>query len=236
MAFETGNSGSLLKHAVIKTGKECQQEGAFCQYLGKSVCPEIYALIPNGYVMERLFLPDLTISERMLLDIEMLLEDLVWCRSPLSSSLDQDWRNSSKILYGLEIPDYAIPEHSCLVHGDPTHSNILYRESGQIVICDPRPPRAYVPQAAEIDMAKIMQSYFGWETAAYNWPRIEYKIPNFWYNHDTKRRVKFWLKASLIRIKSLVGKRQPVDRYTMDTQATKIVLWCDSIISGVCDV
>lgn len=218
MDFSTGNSGNKLFHTVTKIGPGCQQEGAYCEHLGPIVVPHVFAIIPGGYVMEALEpaprTPDL------LCQIERLLEMRVWNQPALPVSTEIDWRDR---LWEYEIitPDFAVPESYCLVHGDPTASNALIR-GGNIVLCDPRPPRDYVPQARETDMGRILQSMFHWEVAAYDAPLVEFIRPAFTYHKETFNRAMFWCKAAAERIRRLELSRKEHTR-------VKVIVWCDMI-------
>jgi hypothetical protein len=196
--FRTGNSGNFLAHAVIKTGEGCQQEGAFCQFLGRDVAPEVYTLLPDGYIMEKLRIPDP--NRNRLCDIEDLLEYGVWNRPALAISNDIPFAEHLKV-FGVNAPMWAVETDPCLVHGDPTVSNFLYREEEcQYILADPRPPRAFIPQNRETDMGRILQSMLGWENAAYNLPRIEYFAPRFTKDPYLTRAAQFWCGAAAARI------------------------------------
>jgi len=218
MDFVTGNSGSLLLPAVFKTGPECLQEGAYCEVLGKDVTPRILCLTTDGYVMEKLEKaarhPDL------LCQITELLKKRVWSRPSQDYDVaGKSYKDHHKEL-GLEVPDWAVPTSFCMTHGDPTASNTLLR-NGQLILCDPRPPRAYVPQCRESDMARIMQSYFGWEVAAYGEPIIRYKFPDFWLNPSIRHKVSFWLAATTLRIEKF--------EFSKPKRRESVVSWCREV-------
>jgi hypothetical protein len=202
MDFTSGNSGSLLREAVIKTGPEVRQEGAYAQLLGKEVCPEIYALLPDGYVMERLKVPARFPS--MLFMASELLANKVWNRSALPVSTEWDWKDSLR-KYGIEVPYWAIPEEYCMVHGDPTESNMLLRGS-DLILCDPRPPRAYIPQCRETDLGRLMQSAYDWEVVAYGAKPVNFHEPDF-RNSLERQRAIFWCGAAAARIEYLERSR-----------------------------
>lgn len=226
MAFETGNSGNLLRHAVIKTGPGCQQEGAFCQYLGDTVAPRVYTLLPDGYVMEKLEIPNVNIC--LLRDIETKLRNNVWNRQSLPVSLDSDWRDALQ-KYGVVTPSWVKPSDPCLVHGDPTWSNALIR-GGELILGDPRAPRDYIPQCKETDMARILQSWWGWEVYAYGAQSITFKAPDFVYDKDLMQQVTFWLGATAARIRYQEIERSKTLRANL-MQSTHILQWCDKIRS-----
>lgn len=202
----------------MKTGNECVQEGAYCQLLGADVCPEVYGFHATGYFMEKLYPID--VHEHLLLDIEDLLDERVWCRPALPSSSDLDWREQLHA-QGIAIPN-GIHSTLCMVHGDPTVSNALSSAEGDLLLCDPRPPRSYVPQYIETDMAVLLQSYYGWEHAAYGWDKTVFVPPRFTDNPTQLRRAMFWLgvKARRIATYEQRGLRRP-----------QVFAWCEEIRS-----
>ena len=217
MNFSTGNSGNLLREVVIKTGKECSIEGAFCKLLGKKVAPEILVVIPNGYVMSRL--EKMPRTTDLLLRMEELLESEVWNRPSQDFDIGQlNYQEYHKNL-GLEIPKWAEPTQFCLSHGDPSVSNTMSREDGSLVLIDPRPPRGYVPSCRETDAARILQSFFGWENACYGEQFVNYLLPKFWKNVDFRNRALFWLAATTVRIKHLETSRE--------NQRNRVIRWCE---------
>lgn len=218
MDFSSGNSGNTLTEAVMKLGPGCAQEGAFCEFLGPKIAPKIFALIPNGYVMEKLEKPE--IHEASLLVIESALEEHVWCREAIPISNDETWVEKLK-KYGINT-DLSMAGTPCLAHGDPTLSNLLHR-GGYPILADPRPPRDFIPQCKETDMGRILQSALGWEVAAYGWPKVDFKLPNFMFDSYYAERALFWAIAAATRILHLEMSRK--------TQNVNIVYWCNYIRS-----
>ena len=163
----------------------------------------MYTLIPDGYVQEALEpaprTPDL------LLRIEHLLETKVWNRPALPSSSEIDWKDCLKE-YGVIVPDYAIPTEFCLVHGDPTASNTLVR-GDDLILCDPRPPRNYIPQCRETDMSRILQSLLNWEVVAYGSEYVPFDWPKFMNYSYLYPKVQFWCGATAARIEHLERSR-----------------------------
>lgn len=217
MDFASGNSGSQLFHAVVKTGPECLQEGAYCQMLGRKIAPIVYGLLPDGYVMEKLGKASKTAD--LLQKINIALTYHVWTRPSVNYDVTgQDYRDYHKKL-GIEIPTWAIPTEFCMTHGDPTVSNAMTRGS-HLVMCDPRPPRFYVPQCQEADMGRIIQSYFGWETIAYGEPFVDYELPSFMKYDRFRNKAAFWCAAAVMRIKNLeLSKKRP---------QFHIINWCNT--------
>jgi hypothetical protein len=216
MDFSSGNSGNSLYEAVVKFGDGCRQEGAFCRELGSAVTPHIYSLLPNGYVMEKLT-PFNRRDPNLLLRIEFLLSNRVWHRPAFPVSNAFDWVDCLKD-YGLKVPDWAIPTEFCLTHGDPTASNTLSR-NGELILCDPRPPRNYIPQCRETDMGRILQSFMGWEMSAYGWEYIQYVPPLFIQSNSLLKKATFWCGAAAVRIEHLEKSRQFPRQSVLD--------WCE---------
>lgn len=220
MDFSTGNSGNKLVYAVLKTGDGCRQEGAFCQYLGADVAPHVYALLDHGYAMEAL--QPASRYPGLLRDIEWLLEKKVWRRGALPISNEDRWAEELQ-KFGVQMPDYEVIGPSCLVHGDPTASNALTRMGSQLVLGDPRPPRAFIPQCKESDMGRILQSFLGWEVAAYGAHPMDFDLPRFMGDEVLHRAARFWCYAAAVRIKHLEMSRKPIMK-------TPILTWCDFVM------
>jgi hypothetical protein len=215
--FSTGNSGNRLHHAVVKIGNECQQEGAFCQLLGRNVTPEVYSLIPNGYVMEAL--EPAKRDPYLLCEIESVLQNHVWGREAPPVSTDVSWKEKLKI-YGVDAPDWAIMTRTTsLVHGDPTASNAL-RRGKQLVICDPRPPRDFIPPYIETDCGRILQSFMGWEVSAYGAEPVKFHHPDFMDDPYLYVAARFWCGAAAARIEYLERSR---------SSRPNILEWCQKV-------
>lgn len=227
--FRTGNSGNFLQTAVVKVGPGCQQEGAYCQYLGEDVSPKIYAIIPNGYVMQ--LLESAPRLPNLLMQIEFLLARRVWNRPALPNTIDMSWQEKLRT-FGINAPSWAIETDPCLVHGDPTASNALMN-CGRLVLCDPRPPRDFIPQCRETDMGRILQSFFGWETAAYNSRPVNFTEPNFIFDPNLYRAAKFWCGAAAARIECL--ERTRTIAHDGSSKHVNILSWCAKI-RKMCDV
>lgn len=218
VSLNTGNSGDRLVETITKLGPNCQQEGAYCQHLGERVTPKIYNVFSGGYVMERLESAPRT--PRLLLEIEELLHDEVWNRPALPSSSETKWQDELK-KYGVgNIPPYVdFDTDYCLVHGDPTASNALLRGE-DLVLCDPRPPRVYIPQLKETDMGRILQSMLGWEVVAYGAAWVNFIEPKFFQVEIIKKKAFFWCAATAARIEFLERSR---------TSRPQIIAWCDKV-------
>ncbi len=221
MDFSSGNSGNLLREAVIKTGPEVRQEGAYCQLLGSEVCPEIYGLLPDGYLMEKLVPAER--NSLLLRDAAERLETRVWNRPALPSSTEWDWQDSLK-KYGIEVPDWIAPTEFCMVHGDCTVSNML-RRNEDLIICDPRPPRHYIPQCRETDLGRLLQSAFNWEVITYGAKRVNFNWPLFRDSLERNKAI-FWCGAAVARIEFLEHSRE---------KRPHVIEWCQNV-RRICNV
>lgn len=226
MALTSGNSGSKLIETITKFGTESTQEGAFCKLLGEDVCPKIYSITPEYYTMERL--EQAPRSANLLRDIEKLLEEKVWNRPSQNYDVTgvRNYVEYHREVLNIEIPNWAIPDEFSLAHGDPTVSNCLIR-GRELILCDPRPPRHYVPSCKIADMGKILQSYYDWELMAYNDQHQNYTLPYFMSDSLLARQAKFWCGCSVARIQHLDKIRnwnRPI-----------IQNWCEEV-KGYCGI
>lgn len=57
-------------------------------------------------------------------------------------------------------------ETTCLTHGDPTYDNVMLR-SGDVVLIDPIPASAAIPDMRSVDIGKVLQSAIGYEAMRY---------------------------------------------------------------------
>ena len=202
MNLSSGNSGAILKEAIVKTGPDCQFEAAFCRHLGEKVCPKIYSSWSDGFAMEKL--ESVPRTPDLLRRIEKLLEENVWNRPSQNFEVTgQDDYLEFQRKMRIRTPDYAKPTEFCLIHGDPTVSNAMVRSDGSLVLIDPRAPNGHIPSAAMVDRGKILQSLFRWETAAYDEPWINYSNPEFLYDPELRKQSMFWLFYHVSRIEQL---------------------------------
>lgn len=179
-----GNSGATIETHVSpepglsyvrKSGGDTDlaKQVAICKYL-KEVSPEIRKAGSGWYEMELLHhTPVGEHPHTTLLRITHALMGKVWCLSPLYSSnhkwLDELSEQVKKIAPWIpeELLDRVYPWSSsmvyCMTHGDPTIANAMQRDSGDIVLIDPLPPRPATPSMREVDVGKMLQSLSGWE-------------------------------------------------------------------------
>jgi len=170
-----GHSGaeiSVLSDVVLKEGNGVREQGFYVEILGPAVCPEVRRFTDHGYVMEKLYewkpLNRLSACERILQRLRLR----VWNRpAAIQHSFRPDrfidWTRYTgsqmlgelfKTIYGEGFP------LEVLTHGDATVANVMQtRESWEIKLIDPIPPRERVPSWKEVDEGKVLQSYMGWE-------------------------------------------------------------------------
>lgn len=170
-----GNSGDLVRHAVVKTAggvtpSERWQRAGFlllqARYVqvlraaGFEALPEVLAELPQaGYVMERL---DPAPDDLRPTDVLRVLADL----HAMPVIAHQTLRPSA-LAERLQLPDLVVPswiqdEPLVAAHGDSTLANVMSR-SGKLVLIDPYPPSEVYPSVASIDYACMLQSVMGWE-------------------------------------------------------------------------
>lgn len=226
MSLSSGNSGARLIETITKFAPDAAFEGAFCQHLGKEVCPEVISVSPGQFTMERLESAPRHLS--LLRDIESLLEKSVWSRPSQNYDVSgqMNFIEFQKSM-GIETPEWAIPTEFCLIHGDPTVSNAMVREDGSLVLIDPRAPNGHIPSWKAVDMGKILQSFFGWEEVAYNEEPVRYLRPLFMLDHRLEKQARFWLGYHAARIQQLERSR--------NLNRPHILRWCAEI-RGMCNV
>jgi hypothetical protein len=190
------------------------EQAEHCRVLGPRICPYIYGMLHNGYVMEELddnhwHTPTTVLS---------LLANQVWGRRWTSGHV---WRQRLQEFLGdIEIPDWVADEESCLTHGDPTMANVMQRDQDLILI-DPIPAGGKMPSVASVDRAAIIQSVCGWETIISGENRY-WQLPGLcgnWTDLDIRRTL-FWLMVKARRI-------LPYAR------TEEVVQWCGRVDKGV---
>lgn len=162
--------------SVIKIGPGTYNQAKYMVHLSCNRTPAIYSSWPDGYAMEKLDEPDLSTTEhiRTLLHMAKLaLEKEFWCRAPTQTigfaswKLELDaWAEDYPWLQGMvhRLYNFADPMRECLIHGDPTLANCMKRDN-KLVFIDPLRPGGKIPNFAEVDLGKLLQSALGWEHA-----------------------------------------------------------------------
>lgn len=146
----------------------------------------------SWYQMERLYeLPWQVVSaERLAVEVLGLLARHVWCEK--SETLADDWDCHLEYVQhrceeqGVDPHDltewgedvakfYEDVQHwpsRCLVHGDPTFSNVMMNQLGAVKLIDPIPTPKYMPSVYTVDVGKVLQSMTGYETLRFGTPCI----------------------------------------------------------------
>jgi len=195
---------SLAVHKATEPVEFAHEQAEFMLFLGEQVCPRILSVDEIGYVMEflqpaRIFVDSVWAQERF-------LYKNVWTRSledvPFAKIIGDDtWHGELSRTIGIDVPEWAINEPICLIHGDPTLDNTLMINNGSIRITDPIPPHRLVrPSIRAIDHGKILQSFLGWEVVFRGMPRVEFMWPSFMLDIDSAKRAVFWCMVALKRI------------------------------------
>lgn len=154
--------------------KDAREQASYMMLLGGKVCPLVFLVTDDYYVMEELseeFAHDVTWTE-----YKKFLWTRVWDR-PYPKEIDLSWK--FKLYQYLKDAEYewlAVrirdlcnerkyrQKDYCLIHGDPTLANLLWcRRYGELRICDPLQPKGKIPPVREVDMGKVLQSVIGWE-------------------------------------------------------------------------
>lgn len=174
------------------------------RHLGNGVCPRVYDIQHDSYVMEHLQPYERTPGTAI--NVANLLRDSVWHREPWDEhrGADDHWTRQLEAYLGLPfgVPTWAIDGKRTLIHGDPTMANVMYRARTEtMVLIDPKPPGGYCPSYWEVDAGKIVQSLCGWETMIAGDEPIDYDLPDFFYRpKEDLRRVLWWAGIHTLRI------------------------------------
>lgn len=199
---------------MLKLGPEERKRGEYCLHLGDGICPRVYALLENGYVMEVLERADRT-EPGLLRTMEVVLEAHVWSdvwdRPPGSVP---NWLDHLRKRIDCPEP----PAHGPIgrTHGDSTVSNAMRRGDGTLVIIDPLPPKPHVANCREADMGRILQSAMGWEVLMYGEEPVEWMAPYFWFDDQLRRAALWWCGATARRI-------------MVNEQREAVLAWCTEI-------
>jgi hypothetical protein len=204
MAGFTHSKLTLAVHKETDTADFAYEQAVFMMHLGENVCPRIFALNNTSYVME--YLTPQWHNQRTLCIMEKVLTDHVWNRSlvdaPFTKQIgDESWRQELLSTIGVTVPDWALHDDICLIHGDATLDNTLTNRKGYIRIADPIPPhRLMRPSIRAIDHAKMLQSMLGWEVILRGVDYKPYLWPKFAQDYEVLKRAVFWCMVGLKRI------------------------------------
>jgi len=172
-----------MRSAVVrKCAPSVQDQASYCMELGQKVCPKILSIGIDFYEMEHLNSIPRAALERsphlqclLLIYAQLVLKENVWNRPPSPLAEYKTWYEEllkwavDKDFYW--ITDQQIQElyftnpipKKCMIHGDPTLANVMLRRNGDIILIDPIQPYLKIPQLADVDRGKLLQSATGWE-------------------------------------------------------------------------
>ncbi len=185
MIGRSGAKVEVLETVVYKFGgKNPKEQGRYCEILQPPAAPQILKIYDNGYYMERLIDIHDRSPKELVGAILKLLATYVWPRpSVVSAEEMRDWRKSVETFSDQAVPGlngslvYDLYEEDCfrLTHGDPTFANLMQRKDGNYALIDPVPPRPTAPPVIEMDIARLVQSLYGWEHALESsaWPDVK---------------------------------------------------------------
>ena len=184
---------------VIKRGGQVEKTIAQGRWIMKNTTPDlpmVFELTSDGYVMERL--NDLNCTEVRATDVVRLLRRSIWSRpavtpttpETLTALRDKVQRNTlraevvDRLTPALYQPvlsravdkayEKAVSVKPSLTHGDPTAENVMNRSGYGPVLTDPIEATVTVPDSPCVDVGKMLQSAYGWETAKYGVPKKTY--------------------------------------------------------------
>lgn len=231
--MKAGNSGATIRRGILKEGRFCQEQGLFMQKLGAGICPEVYALSEEGYMMEEL---QEYVPQRMGLDDIAhhlgKLDEFCWSESRNPYVLGWKGLLLEKFPDLEDLLEEIYPAERqlfyCVIHGDPTFANVLWRGEGKYtkwIIADPIPPaqQPYIPPLKAVDLGKVYQSCLGWESLNFGWPELTRTQVNMVLSEGNTNDILFW---ALVHIKRLIP-------YSLDK--TEILDWADIQIRDITD-
>jgi hypothetical protein len=220
-----GSSGAKFYFAAAKVtkhsgGPRVHSQGMWLLQHPSPIVPSVYNVTDLAYSMERLVSAPLQYLDHLQVLHAMIsgLNTHVWSQ-PAVVSLDIDALElkiimithkfnlldvRTKLLHLLSnIKWDDLP--TCLTHGDPTFDNVMFREAtGEVVLIDPIPAAAAVPDIRAVDLGKILQSLLGWEAVRYAdqtqqvWPHVlfDFMID---LKVNERKAVVFWAIVHIIR-------------------------------------
>lgn len=209
----TSHSGRRM---VSKRGNGCYKQAQACLTL-YPLTPKVFDFaytdgFCDGYKME--FLDEPYISphwcETIFVAMYQALLKKAWDRR--CELADRNW--GSKLVtfagsYGYDVRSmFNLTDglQSSVIHGDPTLSNVMYRDL-ELCIIDPIMPEGKVPNKWIVDLGKMLQSAIGWEKLIYDWEYDVEKSVNAVLSQepaDVRREAWFWCFIHLLRILNYV--------------------------------
>jgi hypothetical protein len=218
-----GFSGARIEPVIAyrKTAKDAYDQAVRCVDLGPNVCPIIYRIERESYLMEELFLP---VGNKDMMSVKNLLTKNVWSRQYrirpwkhhfIKWMLEQEADFLYKDLESL-YPDHTQTANGCETHGDPTWANVMRNSKGELRLIDPLPERAEKPKLREVDMGKMLQSVIGWEEVLIHRKDFDLSALNtteilLGESDLTCKMSKFWLKVHIWRLRPFANKNNRPD-------------------------
>ncbi len=213
------------KDSILKMMPLAKIQAEHIHQLGSNVCPRIYDVKKDFYIMEKLAQPKPIelFSETAIIEIHRILKKYVHTKNP--PSFDYQWTEKLKKFLSRysDLVDYRIVDEfynpkipsseTCLIHGDTTLANVMLRGK-QILLIDPVAPRGKIPPLREVDYGKMLQSALGWEAIQQRLPYKENQlIESVLSPIENRRIVFFWAMIHIIRILPRAQKRSDVARW-----------------------
>jgi len=207
-----GFSGAKIEPVIAyrKTATDAVEQAERCKQLGHHVCPRIYHIDYDSYLMEQLF----PAGEKNLPAIKELLEKHVWSRKIMIPSWKHhfhDWMIKTNSQFMIKYVETIYPSGTqvnggCETHGDPTWANVMRNDLGEYRLIDPLPPRNEKPKLREVDLGKLLQSAIGWEEVlmkqGHRFQVTHANMNKVLRGEDdaTCEKAKFWLMVHLWRL------------------------------------
>lgn len=217
-----GFSGAKIEPVIAykKTASDAYEQALRCVELGVNVCPQIYNIGQDAYLMEELFPP----GAPDFLALKRLLSQHVWSRSKKINPWKHDfhlWMEKTESQFLIKFveslyPDLSQTHGGCETHGDPTWANVMRNRKGELRLIDPLPNRPEKPKLREVDLGKMLQSAIGWEDvlmkrAYFNIDALAKTDVLAGEDEETCQKAKFWLKVHLWRLLPFAEKNRRQD-------------------------
>jgi len=247
----SGANVTALASSVLKEGDNLGAQAALCCIM-YPVTPRVIAASRTGYMMEKLIEPtehfgrrmnDQNVGDMLALAVDILHLN-VWRRKAVPAV---DWDDAVVHLIA-ELHDRSPKSFDqsiqlvnrlhvdldswCMVHGDPTLSNMMFREDGSMAIIDPI-WSCRVTNDTTVDLGKMLQSAIGWETLRLGWqynmrPAVAIILERLPEEHH--ERAWFWCMVHCLRLMPYATKAGDVQAYTWGRRNAAMIY--DVLING----
>lgn len=198
----TGLSGAVIvvneNGTVTKRGGSLgrtREQGEWIVKHGSEIFPSIVQTIEDGYIMEKLEHVDYwEVSPYF---IHSSLKTHVWSQPAVTpptvntrkfllekieaivdQSLEKLVSDATKRKIMVDADKAAVGAYDfgpALAHGDPTAENVMRRTGYGNVLIDPIKSSEAVPDSPTVDVGKMLQSAYGWESAKYGTGIVAYR-------------------------------------------------------------